>query len=54
MRGVDARFNKATMGEVVNVFYLLGTLDNKYDSILSHSAAGDATAIYVNLAQLKA
>ena len=53
VRGFDARLNKVTLGEVMNIFFLLGMTDNKYDGIMSCYAAGDSVVVTANLTTLK-
>ena len=53
VRGFDACLNKVTLGEVMNIFCLLGMTDNKYDGILNHYTAGDCAVVTANLTTLK-
>jgi len=53
VRGFDACPNKVTMGEVMNIFCLLGMTDHRYDGILSRYAAGDTEVVIADLSQLE-
>ena len=53
VRGFDAHLNKVTLGEVMNIFYLLGMTDHRYEGILSRYAAGATAVVTTDLSQLE-
>jgi len=53
VRGFDARLNKVTISDVMNIFYLLEKTVHRYDSILNRDSAGDTSVVTADLAQIE-
>ena len=53
VRGFDACLNRVTMGEVMNIFCLLGMTNHRYNGVLSRYAARDTAVVTADLTELK-